>query len=71
MATYSITQEQLQSILDQHVEKLLGAGLIKKGKSAGKSISKKSAAKDAPKSAGAKDRARRSPGPREADGGGA
>jgi hypothetical protein len=50
MATYSITQEQLQSILDQHVEKLLGAGLIKKGKSAGKSISKKSAS-----SSGAKD----------------
>ncbi len=46
MATYSITQEQLQSILDQHVEKLLGAGLIKKGK-ANKSMSKKSASASA------------------------
>lgn len=41
MATYSITQEQLQHILDQHVEKLLSSGLIKKGKSAGKSAPKK------------------------------
>lgn len=42
MASYSITQEQLQSILDQHVEKLLNAGVIKKGKMVSKSINKKS-----------------------------
>lgn len=52
MATYSITQEQLQSILDQHVEKLLGAGLIKttNSKSKSKSISKKSASSSDPAS---------------------
>ena len=42
-STYSITQEQLQNILDQHVEKLLASGLIKKGKGASKSIAKKAA----------------------------